>query len=92
MEAVRTSETSVENHFTRQYNLEDNSEQEIVTLNKEFRGFPQIFEASSGIVTSQGNNRSVKPPTMPSGFSRCYVTCKHNIDVITNHPIRKLSH
>jgi hypothetical protein len=26
MEAVRTSETSVNNHFTRQYNPEDNSE------------------------------------------------------------------
>jgi hypothetical protein len=26
MEAVRTSETSVDNHFTRQYNREDNSE------------------------------------------------------------------
>jgi hypothetical protein len=27
MEAVRTSETSVDNHFTRQYNPEDSSEQ-----------------------------------------------------------------
>jgi hypothetical protein len=27
MEAVRTSETSVDNHFTRQYIPEDNSEQ-----------------------------------------------------------------
>jgi hypothetical protein len=26
MEAVRTSETTVDNHFTRQYNPEDNSE------------------------------------------------------------------
>jgi hypothetical protein len=26
METVRTSETSVDNHFTRQYNPEDNSE------------------------------------------------------------------
>jgi hypothetical protein len=26
MEAVRTSETSVDNHFTRKYNPEDNSE------------------------------------------------------------------
>jgi hypothetical protein len=31
MEAVRTSETSVDNHFTRQYNPEDSSEQIIVT-------------------------------------------------------------
>jgi hypothetical protein len=29
MEAVRTSETSVDNHFTRQYIPEDNSEQNI---------------------------------------------------------------
>jgi hypothetical protein len=28
MEAVRTSETSVDNHSTRQYNPEDSSEQE----------------------------------------------------------------
>jgi hypothetical protein len=28
MEAVRTSETSVDNHLTRQYIPEDNSEQE----------------------------------------------------------------
>jgi hypothetical protein len=30
MEAVRTSETSVDNHFTRQYIPEDNSEHEII--------------------------------------------------------------
>jgi hypothetical protein len=29
MEAVRTSETSVDNHFTRQYNPEDSSEHQI---------------------------------------------------------------
>jgi hypothetical protein len=28
MEAVRTSETSVDSHFTRQYNPEDSSEQD----------------------------------------------------------------
>jgi hypothetical protein len=32
MEAVRTSETSVDNHFTRQYNPEDSSEQNPHTL------------------------------------------------------------
>jgi hypothetical protein len=31
MEAVRTSETSVDNHFTRQYNPEDSSEQQNTT-------------------------------------------------------------
>jgi hypothetical protein len=29
MEAVRTSETSVDNHFTRQYIPEDNSEHRV---------------------------------------------------------------
>jgi hypothetical protein len=29
MEAVRTSETAVDNHFTRQYIPEDNSEQSV---------------------------------------------------------------
>jgi hypothetical protein len=32
MEAVRTSETSVDNHFTRQYNPEDSSEQQRVAV------------------------------------------------------------
>jgi hypothetical protein len=32
MEAVRTSETSVDNHFTRQYNPEDSSEHEYIRL------------------------------------------------------------
>jgi hypothetical protein len=34
MEAVRTSETSVDNHFTRQYIPEDNSEQLRYLLNQ----------------------------------------------------------
>jgi hypothetical protein len=32
MEAVRTSETSVDNHFTRQYNPEDSSEHQIMNF------------------------------------------------------------
>jgi hypothetical protein len=32
MEAVRTSETSVDNHFTRQYNPEDSSEHHDLVL------------------------------------------------------------
>jgi hypothetical protein len=31
MEAVRTSETSVDNHFTRQYNPKDSSEHQTLT-------------------------------------------------------------
>jgi hypothetical protein len=33
MEAVRTSETSADNHFTRQYNPKDSSEQHRVYIN-----------------------------------------------------------
>jgi hypothetical protein len=32
MEAVRTSETSVDNHFTRQYNPEDSSEHHVLLV------------------------------------------------------------
>jgi hypothetical protein len=32
MEAVRTSETSVDNHLTRRYNTEDSSEQKLFRL------------------------------------------------------------
>jgi hypothetical protein len=38
MEAVRTSETSVDNHFTRQYIPEDNSEQGRKYLNVAHKG------------------------------------------------------
>jgi hypothetical protein len=34
MEAVRTSETSVDSHFTRQYNPEDNSERPVYCFYK----------------------------------------------------------
>jgi hypothetical protein len=34
MEAVRTSETSVDSHFTRQYNPEDSSEQHMIYTTK----------------------------------------------------------
>jgi hypothetical protein len=36
MEAVRTSETSVDNHFTRQYIPEDNSEQKAYKWTEDF--------------------------------------------------------
>jgi hypothetical protein len=40
MEAVRTSETSVDNHFTRQYIPEDNSELSLIRL------FSSLFSKS----------------------------------------------
>jgi len=42
MEAVRTSETSVDNHFTRQYNPEDSSEHH--TRRRENLKFPCVIE------------------------------------------------
>jgi hypothetical protein len=38
MEAVRTSETSVDNYFTRQYSPEDNSERQKIIANILFKG------------------------------------------------------
>jgi hypothetical protein len=38
MEAVRTSETSVDNHFTRRYNPEDSSEHNNITRKSEISG------------------------------------------------------
>jgi hypothetical protein len=35
MEAARTSETSVDNHFTRQYNPEDSSEHNMIVCFKQ---------------------------------------------------------
>jgi hypothetical protein len=40
MEAARTSETSVDNHFTRQYNPEDSSEQPCSCLQINYTNFP----------------------------------------------------
>jgi len=42
MEAVRTSETSVDNHFTRQYNPEDSSEQVQSALIKSSRAIRRV--------------------------------------------------
>jgi hypothetical protein len=45
MEAARTSETSVENYFTRQYIPEDNSELRFIS----------IFNRSSDLISTQEN-------------------------------------
>jgi hypothetical protein len=37
MEAVRTSETSVDSHFTRQYIPEDNSEHVLLIVRSQYR-------------------------------------------------------
>jgi hypothetical protein len=45
MEAIRTSETSVDNHFTRQYNPEDNSEHHTRRReNLKSRNMAQVFD------------------------------------------------
>jgi hypothetical protein len=58
MEAVRTSETSVDNHFTRQYNPEDSSEQRasvfLVSISVGsflFRGEMEIHNFPSQLIT-----------------------------------------
>jgi hypothetical protein len=51
MEAVRTSETSVDNHFTRQYNPEDNSEHH--TRRRE--------DLKSHVIVSDGDSRGSSP-------------------------------
>jgi hypothetical protein len=53
MEAVRTSETSVDNHFTRQYIPEDNSEQcfYLITIIIRFNmpwHFQTVIKAAAG--------------------------------------------
>jgi hypothetical protein len=62
MEAVRTSETSVDNHFTRQYIPEDNSEHQD-------RYLPRLLAVSSNIYIRVLNNtiicrynKDLKPP------------------------------
>jgi hypothetical protein len=50
MEAVRTSETSVDNHFTRQYNPEDNSEHH--ARRRENLKSHLIMDVSSPLLTS----------------------------------------
>jgi hypothetical protein len=43
MEAVRTSETSVDKHFTRQYNPEDSSERACYCFESDRNGIMFIF-------------------------------------------------
>jgi hypothetical protein len=43
MEAVRTSETSVDNHFTRQYNPEDSSEHDLTVFNPVEHNFISFY-------------------------------------------------
>jgi hypothetical protein len=51
MEAARTSETSVDNHFTRQYNPEDSSEHRLRVF--ENRVLRRIFGSNRGEVTGE---------------------------------------
>jgi len=49
MEAVRTSETSVDNHFTRQYNPEDSSEQENGSYITNLTSLNEVLNFNSGM-------------------------------------------
>jgi hypothetical protein len=51
MEVVRTSETSVDNHFTRQYIPEDNSEQDKKLYSKNEDTFiPELVKNKSDVL------------------------------------------
>jgi hypothetical protein len=69
MEAVRTSETSVDNHFTRQYNPEDNFENDnaletshrvVQSLFGENIADVVVMEPLSSNTASRRNNNSHK--------------------------------
>jgi hypothetical protein len=63
MEAVRTSETSVDNHFTRQYIPEDNSEHH--TRRRENLKSHMTYQLHSFVVRSRLNVTESKADTMP---------------------------
>jgi hypothetical protein len=54
IEAVRTSETSVDNHFTRQYNPEDNSE--LIRMDQG-QMVKQLFDGQQGARRRSGRPR-----------------------------------
>jgi hypothetical protein len=56
MEAVRTSETSVDNHFTRQYNQEDSSEHHTRRREnlKSHNLLPAIYPINTALMVSAG--------------------------------------
>jgi hypothetical protein len=61
MEAVRTSETSVDNHFTRQYNPEDNSEHHTRRReNLKSHGVHFVHTMTAGNVYLKTNTRNKK--------------------------------
>jgi hypothetical protein len=53
MEAARTSETSVDNHFTRQYNPEDSSEHH-TRRRENFKSLMFLLALISGVFQTQG--------------------------------------
>jgi hypothetical protein len=59
MEAARTSETSVDNHFTRQYNPEDSSEQLFHSSNAYVARFYSTLLASAASWTGKQASASL---------------------------------
>jgi hypothetical protein len=70
MEAVRTSETSVDNHFTRQYIPEDNSEHHTHHReNLKSHDVCDVSKITKQINTPNNNNPTIKQ-SQPTGFAR----------------------
>jgi hypothetical protein len=60
MEAARTSETSVDNHFTRQYNPEDSSEHQFRPVYRIYYKMENIFKSLDFNQTGRKLQRRVR--------------------------------
>jgi hypothetical protein len=69
MEAVRTSETSVDNHFTRQYNPEDSSEHH-TRRRENLKSHKKIYLASIFILKYILPSRKQHAPSPPEDQQR----------------------
>jgi hypothetical protein len=92
MEAARTSETSVDNHFTRQYNPEDSSEQSYCLFRRSYMSME-----SHGGMTFMGKIEELgempapvplSPPKIPYGLTRALT-----LGLLGDRPVtNRLSH
>jgi hypothetical protein len=75
MEAVRTSETSVDNHFTRQYNPEDNSEH----YKTNYKGLIIYAELLNELYLTEPNKRQVLAVAALLYVSGCWTATKQQL-------------
>jgi hypothetical protein len=81
MEVVRTSETSVDNHFTRQYTPEDNSEhnQLIFVIEKCYVFFEERSELINTFSTGFGFGVKVVRRLTALGILRQIASCRSRV-------------